>query len=408
MDSGGKSVNGVIDAVDHRCAVAELTAMGHFASEIIERGAEVKADALKASVANISRNFNLGSSRITSKDILAMTTQLSTALSAGLPLLTAVEIIGQQQHKPKMKQLMEDMAGEVSSGMSLSDAMAARGHIFNKLYVSMVRVGETGGILEQTMKQLATLLSREEKVKTSMVGAMIYPMALMAAGIIAVIILLTAVMPKMLSTIGTSPQLLPLPTKIVMGASDFFVNYFWIIIPVTLGAIYAFIRWKQTPAGRFKLDTWKLKSPILGGVLTKIAVGRFARTLGALTTCGITILEALGVVRDTLGNEFLAGEIDEVTAKVSVGESLATPLQNSGHFPPLLVQLVSLGEQTGKLDELLLNAAETFDEDADAAIGRFVTVFPVLVILLVAVAIGFIILAMILPIMSMDFGGAQL
>lgn len=408
VDSAGQSVSGVIDAVDHRCAVAELTAMGHFASEVIERGAEEKADALKASIANISKSFSVGSSRVSSKDILAMTTQLSTAISAGLPLLSALEIIGQQQHKPGMKQLMEEMSAEVSSGKSLSDAMTAREEIFSKLYVSMVRVGETGGILEQTMKQLTSLLSREEKIKTSMTSAMIYPMALMAAGVIAVIILLTAVMPKMLGTIGISPQMLPLPTKIVMGASDFFINYFWIIIPAVVGVIYGFIRWKQTDAGRFRLDSFKLKSPILGGVLTKIAVGRFARTLGALTSSGITILQALGVVRDTLGNEFLAAEIDEVSAKVSVGESLATPLANSGHFPPLLVQLVSLGEQTGKLDELLLNAAETFDEDADAAINRFVTIFPVLIILLVAVAIGFIIVAMILPIMSMDFGGAQL
>ena len=402
VDKKGESISGVIESVDRKCAVAELTAKGCFASEITEF-----SEALKVSSASIIDSIKFGSSKVSSKDILAITTQMSTAISAGLPLLNALEIIEAQQHKPQMKELLGYLAKSVSSGDSLSDAMAKRENIFSKLYISMVRVGETGGILDQTMKQLASLLAREEKIKTSMTNAMIYPVVLLVAGIIAVVILLTAVMPKMINTLGVSPQLLPLPTKIVMGASGFFTHYYWAIVPAIAVMVISYVRWKNSSDGRLKLDTYKLKAPILGSVLTKIAVGRFARTLGALTTCGITILQALGVVRDTLGNEFLAGEIDEVSSKVSVGESLATPLSSSGHFPPLLVQLVSLGEQTGKLDELLLNAADTFDEDADSAINRFVTIFPILIIVLVALLIGFIIVAMIMPIMTMDFGGLK-
>ena len=175
---------------------------------------------------------------------------------------------------------------------------------------------------------------------------------------------------------------------------------------IIIGAgLFSFIKWKRTEEGRLKWDTFKLKTPVLGSVLRTIAIGRFARTLGALTKSGITILHALGVVRDTLGNELLGKGVDEVAAKVRMGESLASPMSKSGMFPPLLVQIVAIGEQTGKLDELLLNAADTFDEDSEAAIKRFMALFPAVMIVLLAVIIGFIIIAMLLPIVAMDLGG---
>jgi type II secretory pathway component PulF len=174
-----------------------------------------------------------------------------------------------------------------------------------------------------------------------------------------------------------------------------------------LVGLYYLRAWAKS-RGRIKWDAFKLKIPVLGSVLRTIAVGRFARTLGALTKGGVTILESLGVVRDTLGNELLAREIDEVTEQVKSGTSMAGPLSSSGHFPPLLVQIVSVGEQTGKLDELLLNAADTFDEEADAAINRFVAIFPAVLILLLALVIGFIIAATLLPIVMMQLGGGAL
>ncbi|MHC4529553.1 MAG: type II secretion system F family protein, partial [Planctomycetota bacterium] len=181
----------------------------------------------------------------------------------------------------------------------------------------------------------------------------------------------------------------------------------WILIAAILVGLYYLRAWAKS-RGRIKWDAFKLKIPVLGSVLRTIAVGRFARTLGALTKGGVTILESLGVVRDTLGNELLAREIDEVTEQVKSGTSMAGPLSSSGHFPPLLVQIVSVGEQTGKLDELLLNAADTFDEEADAAINRFVAIFPAVLILLLALVIGFIIAATLLPIVMMQLGGGAL
>jgi type II secretory pathway component PulF len=199
---------------------------------------------------------------------------------------------------------------------------------------------------------------------------------------------------------------MPLPTRLLLDISGMMRGLFltlpgWMGLAVAVAGIVAFRRWTRG-AGRLEWDAFKLKIPVLGSVVRTIAVGRFARTLGALTEGGVTILEALAVVRDTLGNELLAREIDRVAEEVKRGEALAGPLEESGCFPPLLVQIVAIGEQTGKLDELLLNAADTFDADADAAITRFMDIFPALLILILALVIGFIIAAALLPIVMMS------
>ncbi len=354
----------------------------------------------------------LGSRRITSKDLLAMTSQLSTALRAGLPLLNGLEIIRDQQHKAVMKELLSELAKSVRSGQSLSEAMAGHKGIFSPLYLSMIRVGETGGILEQTTTQLADILGREEKVKTSMKNASAYPIFVLGLGLASVVVIITWILPQILRTISGGLAMLPWPTRVLMGISAFTRGMLttlqgWLFIAAVVAGLYYLRKWTKS-AGKIKWDAFKLRLPVLGSVLRTIAVGRFARTLGALTKGGVTILEALGVVRDTLGNELLGREIDGVAEKVKGGASLAGPLEISGYFPPLLVQIVSIGEQTGRLDELLLNAADTFDAEADAAITRFMAIFPAVLILVLALVIAFIIAATLLPIVVMELGGLSL
>lgn len=416
VDRSGGHVRGTIESIDRRSAVAALTDKGHFVTELAE---EAQSLSVKPSVKggekaalDLSRFVRLGSRKATSKDILAMTTQLSTALQAGLPLLNGLELIREQQHKPAMKEMLGDIVNAVSSGQSLSEAMAKHERIFSPLYLSMIRVGETGGILEQTTGQLAGILSRDEKIKTNMKNASAYPIFVLCVGLVSVVIIITWILPTIIGTISESGALLPWPTRILLGISGFTEAmltevYGWIILALIGAGLYYLFRWTRTE-GRIKWDTFKLRIPVLGNVLRTIAVGRFARTLGALTKGGVIILEALSVVRDTLGNELLGREIDAVAEKVKRGEPLAEPLSESGNFPPLLVQIVSIGEQTGKLDELLLNAADTFDTDADSAINRFMAIFPALLILLLALVIGFIIVATLLPIVVMTLGGGVL
>jgi len=402
VNSTGESVEGVISAADKRSAVGELAALGLYPSRLDAKSGSSRAGASLTDLLGIGRLF---ARRVSGKDLLAVTTQLSTALRAGLPVLKAIEILQSQQQKPAVRDLLAHLAHAVSSGEALSDAMAARPDCFSELYVSMVRVGETGGLLEKTMSQLTGLIGRDVQVKRNMKNAAAYPIFVLIVGIISVIIVLTKIMPKIIETISGGSALLPLPTRMLMAISDFLVLYGWLAGLILTGSIFLFVRWKNGEKGRIQWDAFKLKIPVLGSVLRTIAVGRFARTLGALTESGITILYALNIVRDTLGNEVLAREIDEVAHKVKTGDSVAEPLAASGLFPPLLVQIVAMGEQTGKLDELLLNAADTFDADADEAATRFMSVFPAFLILLLALVVGFIIAATLLPIMGMDLGG---
>jgi type IV pilus assembly protein PilC len=392
IDKSGEHITGALDATDRKSAVAALTGQGHFVTELSEN---TKVKNWESIIPSIDlRKLKFGS-RVSGKDILAMTTQLSTALKAGLPLLNGLELIHQQQSKSGMKEMLSDLISQVSSGQALSDAMEKHPKIFSPLYISMIRVGETGGILEQTTAQLSGILQRDEKVKTNMKNASAYPIFVLIIGMIAVTIIITWILPQILKTIVSTGATMPLPTRILLSMSHFMRNVFttafgWIVIILVVSGFLYFKRWSKTK-GRLKWDGFKLKIPILGNVLRTIAVGRFARTLGALTKGGVIILEALAVVRDTLGNELLGKEIDIVAEKVKRGESLAEPLSVSGYFPPLL--------------EMLLNAAETFDTEADSALNKFMAIFPALLILALAVVIGFIIVATLLPIVTMQMTG---
>jgi type II secretory pathway component PulF len=412
VDQTGAHTVGVVEAADRRSAVATLTDRGHFVTELIEKAEGREAAVESTSVFELPRLPRFGGRRVSSKDVLAMTTQLSTAVRAGLPLLNCLELIRKQQRRAAMKHMFKRLTKSVSSGQSLSEALGERKDVFGPLYLSMIRVGETGGILEQTSTQLAMILSREEKVKTNMKTAAAYPILVLCLGLVSAAIIVAVILPRILATVDIGIAAMPLPTRILQAVSQSLRALFtsfggWVALVVLVVGLYLFRRWTRT-AGKLHWDAFKLRIPVLGSVLRTIAVGRFARTLGALTQGGVTILESLGVVRDTLGNEVLAREIDNVAEKVKRGESLADPLEESGYFPPLLVQIVAIGEQTGKLDELLLNAAETFDTDADAAINRFMAVFPALLILLLALVIGFIIAAALLPIVMMSLGAGTL
>jgi len=407
VDQGGGHVAGTIEATDRGNAVTVLTNRGHFVTDLVEQTTAVKKTGAGISLPQLPGvpHIAMGGGRVTSKDILAMTTQLSTAVKAGLPLLNCLELIRKQMRKPAMKRIFDHLVKSVNSGQSLSEAMAEH-DAFGPLYLSMIRVGETGGILEETSTQLASILDREEKVKTDIKNASAYPIFVLFMGLVSAVVVLVGILPRILSTVDMPQAAMPLPTRILLDVSGMMRGLFltvpgWVGLAAVIAGVVAFRRWTRGP-GRLQWDAFKLKIPILGSVVRTIAVGRFARTLGALTEGGVTILEALAVVRDTLGNELLAREIDRVAEEVKRGEALADPLEKSGCFPPLLVQIVAIGEQTGKLDELLLNAADTFDAEADAAITRFMDIFPALLILILALVIGFIIAAALLPIVMMS------
>ena len=406
VDSAGVAVSGHVDAVDRRGAIVSLNSRGHFPTFLEQKDSAGKDEDVEGS-RPIARS-GITSGKINGKDILSLTGQLHTALQAGLPIMQCLEVIEKQMTKPVVKKILGQLSRDVSSGDSLSEAMAKHENVFSKLYLAMIRVGETAGILEQTTGQLTDLLKREDKVRSDMKSASAYPLFVLIVGFLSVVILVTMVLPNVIDSIMENTAVLPLPTRMLMGLSDLFASYYSLVIAAALIISgFVFKRWVNGPSGKLLWDTFKLKIPVLGNVLRTIAVGRFARTLGSLSKGGITILDGLGVVRDTMGNEFLARQIDDVTQKVKAGEPLAEPLARSGNFPPLLVQIISVGEQTGKLDLMLLNAAATFDEQADAAIKRFTSILPAVLVMLLAVVVGFIVAATLMAVMSMDLGAGM-
>lgn len=407
FDGGGAAVSGSVEAGDRKDAIAEISRRRHLVTELREGVVKGSCeDSMSGGVVERLGEF-FSAEMVSGKDILGCTNQLCAALRAGLPLLDGLKIIYNQQHKKVMRRIFGDLVLKVSGGASFSEALAeqkVRGNrVFSDLYVSMVRVGETSGMLDETMSELVGILGREEKIKTSMKNASAYPLFVLVLGIVSVVVIVTWILPKILMTLVGSDVILPLPTRMLLGISEFVKIYGIFVLLAMVGGGIVFGKWKNG-GGRMAWDVFKLRVPVLGGVLRSIAVGRFARTLGAMTKGGVSILESLRVVKGALGNEVLSREIEEVTEKVKGGATLAEPLENSGYFPPLLIQIVSVGEQTGALDELLLNAADTFDEEADSAINRFMAVFPALLILILAVIVAFIILATLLPIFTMSSG----
>lgn len=404
VDRRGATVTGSVEAVDRRSAVALLTDKGQFVTEMMEglsessRGVKIHRE--------IPQRWSWGR-RVSRKEVVAMTTQFSTALRAGLPLLSCLELLRDQQKKAGLRQILDDLVESVSSGQSLSDALAHHPTVFGPLYLSMIRVGETGGILEDTTAQLAQILNRDDHVKTTMKNASAYPLFVLVLGMVSVTVIVTVILPKIMNSLDMGRDMMPWPTRLLLTISDHLRSVFstvpgWIILVAVVLGLTQGLRWLRTE-GRLGWDGFKLKIPILGNVLRSIAVGRFSRTLGALTRGGVTIMEALAVVRDTLGNEALGRQIDHVAEEVKRGEALGPSVDRTGLFPPLLIQILAVGEQTGKLDELLLNAAETFDTESDAAIARFMAIFPALLILILALLIGFIIIATLLPMVTMQF-----
>ncbi len=267
VDTSGGHITGTIEATDRRGAVVALTNQGHFVTELIEQARPRAGLGGRAITLDLGRLLQFRSKRVTSKDILAITTQFSTALRAGLPLLTAIELIRKQQHKAGTRELLGDLAEAVSTGHSLSDAMARHERVFSPLYISMIKVGETGGILEQTSSQLAEMLTREEKIKTNMKNASAYPLFVLFLGLASVILVMTVILPRIISTLAADLSLLPLPTRILMGMSgfikDLFTTFFgWVVLAAVIAGVVYLRIWIRTE-GRLKYDAFKLMIPIM-------------------------------------------------------------------------------------------------------------------------------------------------
>ncbi|MEM1097271.1 MAG: type II secretion system F family protein [Planctomycetota bacterium] len=401
LTSRGTASEGRIEAASRAAAVQLLSQRGEFVLEMDEHVAGV-------AVARASGGWTLSRSRITPRQRLALLRQLSVALDAGLTLVVALKVVADQADTPSLRALATELIEEVRRGEALSDAMrtAGSGRVFSTMQVSMVRAGETAGALEEVMASLTKFAERDLAVREKLRSAAIYPVLVLALALVSIVIILTFILPSIMASLEDTGADLPLPTVILIQASDTLRSPWGLVLLAALvGGGIAFWRWRKTAAGRLALDGWKLRLPVLGVALRKVAVARFARVLGTLSAAGIGIVESMRIVRDTLGNEVLAQRIDHAAEEIVRGRSIAEPLGEDGMFPPLLVQVVAMGERTGKLDVLLTQLADTYEQETEVALGRVMSVLPAVLILGLAIVVAFILAAALLPIVNMSLAG---
>ncbi len=335
------------------------------------------------------------------RDIVILTRQFSTMINAGLPLVQAMTILAEQSENKVLSEIMRKVVFDVESGNTVADALGKHPQAFTPLYVNMVAAGEAGGILDTILMRLATFMEKNDALIRKVKGAMIYPSVIMSVAGVAVTVLLIFVIPVFENLFSSAGLALPLPTRIVMGASRFLKNYWYVVLVAIAVAVVMFKRYTATSDGRLKVDRILLKVPVLGDVLRKSAVSRFTRTLGTLISSGVSILDGLEITAKTAGNRVVQDAIMESRSSIAGGDTIAAPLKKSGVFPPMVISMISVGEQTGGLDEMLSKIADFYDEQVDSAVSNLLSLLEPIMIVFLGVVVGGMVVSMYLPIFDM-------
>lgn len=343
--------------------------------------------------------------KVKAKELAVFTRQFSVMIDAGLPLVQCLDILGEQQQNPFFKDVLRQVRQNVEEGSTLYQALERHPKVFDNLFTSMVEAGETGGVLDLILQRLATLIEKVVKLKRSVVSASIYPSAVIVVAIGAIAIIMVVVIPQFqqifLGLLGPG-ELLPLPTRIVMGISNFLAGWGGLTALVSIiGASVGTSFYYKTPGGRWQIDKLMLKVPIIGSILRKVAVARFARILSTLLSSGVPILQSLDITAKTAGNVIVEDAILKVRAGVERGENFADPLKATDVFPHMVGQMIGVGEQTGALDAMLGKIADFYEEEVDAAIGDLLALMEPVLIAFLGITIGSIVISMYLPLFSL-------
>ena len=339
--------------------------------------------------------------KVKSRDIVIFTRQFSTMINAGLPLVQALDILARQTDSPVLKKAVQDTLHDVEAGNTLADALAKHPKVFSKLYVNMVAAGESGGLLDTILMRLATFLEKSEHLQRKVKGAMIYPSVVLSVALVAIAVLLLFVIPVFEDVFASFNTTLPLPTRIVIGLSSFLEHYWWGILAAGAGGFLVFRRWVATEPGRLQFDRILLRMPVLGSLIRKAAVSRFTRTLGTMLAAGVTILDGLEITARTAGNRVIHDAVMESRAAIAGGRSIAEPLKETEVFPPMVTQMIHVGEETGDLDGMLSKIADFYDDEVDVAVENLLKVLEPALIVILGSIVGGMIVAMYLPIFGL-------
>ena len=355
---------------------------------------------VRAAPREFKLSFKFGGG-VKTRDIVVMTRQFATMINAGLPLVQALDILAQQTENKILADVTRQVVYDVESGHTLADALRKHPKAFSDLYVNMVAAGEAGGILDTILVRLAQFLEKNDAIVRKVKGAMVYPAVILSVAVIAISVLLIFVIPTFQNMFASVNLELPLPTRIVIGLSNLLKNYWWAFLASMGAIVFGINRYYQTAPGRLQIDGMLLRLPVLGDVLRKSAVSRFTRTLGTLISSGVSILDGLEITARTAGNQVIHNAVMESRASIAGGETIAAPLQKSKVFPPMVISMIAVGEQTGGLDEMLSKIADVYDEEVDAAVSALLSLMEPIMIVVLGVIVGGMVVAMYLPIFDM-------
>jgi len=383
---------GVMEADSQRAVVMRLREMGYFPISVEEAGDEQqKKDVLKHAL-----------TRIKLKERNVFFRQLANLGESGMPLTRALTTIRKQTPNPKLAAIIEQLRDDIQQGSSLAEAMEQHPKVFPAMYCSLVRAGETGGMLEDVLWRIVAFGEQEEELRGKAVSAMIYPAFLTVVGSLAIFILVTFVFPKLIAIFEDFNTELPWPTVVVMSICDFMSSYWWAVILALGGLVAALVAYVRTPDGRMQMDVLLLKAPAVGDLVQKYEMAKFARTLGTLLDNGVPVLRALKITTDTLGNVAIAKEVDIIHGRVTEGDSISDGLEETEHFPPMVISMFSVGEESGRVGAVTQRLADAYDMEVDRAVKAVTALMEPILIVIMGVIIGFLVIAMLLPILNLS------
>ncbi|NLC71695.1 MAG: type II secretion system F family protein [Desulfuromonadaceae bacterium] len=384
----GQVQKGEMEAPNQGTVLAQLRKAGVLPSEVKERGKgfdmQIKIPGLKP--------------KVTTKDMVVFTRQFSTMIDAGLPLVQCLEILARQQDNRTFKEILVNVKENVESGATFADSLKKHPKVFDDLYVNLVAAGEVGGILDTILNRLAAYIEKALKLRKKVKSAMTYPSTIVGIAILVIAVIMIFVIPAFEKLFADFGSALPAPTQIVINLSRFIKDYIFVILGAVVGFVFLVKYLYRTKKGREKFDTWSLRLPIFGILIRKVAVAKFSRTLGTMLSSGVPILDALEIVAKTAGNSVVEKAIYNVRDSISEGKTIAEPLEKSGVFPPMVCQMVAVGEQSGSIDTMLNKIADFYDDEVDDAVGNLTAMMEPLLMLFLGVTVGGLVIAMYLPI----------
>ncbi len=394
MTAEGKMVEGTMEATDGGTVALKLQEMGLLPVKV---GAGGKKSLLSREI-----EWSWRKKRVRRKDILVFTQELHTLVRSGFPLDRSLTVLGQLAESPAMAEIIQDVLKEVKGGKSFSEALGKYPDTFPRVYVNMVKAGEVGGMLEEVLNRLVSFMETSENLRSYIVGALIYPALLSVVGIASVTILTLFVVPRFASIFKDMGVPLPLPMAILKGLSEFLTGYWWLVL-ISGVLIAAYLRrFRNSAEGRLQWDRWILRLPLVGKVIRKVEVARFSRTLGTLLHGGVPLLQGMTIVRDIVANQGIATMIEPIRNGIKKGEGIAQPMKHSGVFPPLAMHLIEVGEESGKLDAMLIQVAEVYDVEVRNGIKNLIAFFEPALILIMGIVIGTIVVSMLMAIFSIN------